>query len=174
MVAQHYRWDFIGLSTDTKPTPETSEKVVDGSTYYEANTSKLYVYCKDNWYEKTAGVLSTFDFSEIFNIGIDALNESGEKYVENIPLTEEQFNYVLNNLKSSKIAIAKEIHEIDENANEIMTMISIYNFIGANDSEWSLNFNFADYSYTFSGYHTEDNEFIFNIENTSYVVEESE
>ena len=52
MVAQHYRWDFIGLSTDTKPTPETSEKVVDGSTFYCADNSKLYVYCKNNWYER--------------------------------------------------------------------------------------------------------------------------
>ena len=53
MVAQHYRWDFIGLSTDTKPTPETSEKVVDGSTFYCSDNSKLYVFCKDTWYEKT-------------------------------------------------------------------------------------------------------------------------
>lgn len=54
MVEQHYRWDFIGLSTDVKPTPETSEKVVDGSTYYCADTSKLYVYCTNNWYERKA------------------------------------------------------------------------------------------------------------------------
>ena len=54
MVAQHYRWDFIGLSTDVKPTPATSEKVVDGSTFYCSDNSKLYVYCKDQWYEKTA------------------------------------------------------------------------------------------------------------------------
>lgn len=53
MVETHYRWDFIGLSTDTKPTPETSEKVVDGSTFYCSDNSKLYVYCKDKWYEKT-------------------------------------------------------------------------------------------------------------------------
>lgn len=53
MVEQHYRWDFIGLSTDTKPTPETSEKVVDGSTFYCSDNSKLYVFCKDTWYEKT-------------------------------------------------------------------------------------------------------------------------
>lgn len=52
MVAQHYRWDFIGLSTDTKPTPETSEKVVDGSTFYCSDTSKLYVFCGSNWYER--------------------------------------------------------------------------------------------------------------------------
>ena len=52
MVAQHYRWDFVGLSTDTKPTPETSEKVVDGSTFYCSDTSKLYVFCKTNWYER--------------------------------------------------------------------------------------------------------------------------
>ena len=54
MVEQHYRWDFIGLSTDTKPTPSTSEKVVDGSTFYTSDNSKLYVWYKDQWYEKTA------------------------------------------------------------------------------------------------------------------------
>lgn len=54
MVANiHYRWDFIGLSTDTKPTPASSEKVVDGSTYYCSDNSKLYVWYKDQWYEKT-------------------------------------------------------------------------------------------------------------------------
>ena len=52
MVAQHYRWDFIGLSTDTKPTPETSEKVVNGSTFYCSDTSKLYVFCDEDWYER--------------------------------------------------------------------------------------------------------------------------
>lgn len=52
MVTQHYRWDFIGLSTDEKPTPATSEKVVDGSTFYCSDTSKLYVYCTDDWYER--------------------------------------------------------------------------------------------------------------------------
>ena len=54
MVTQHYRWDFVGLSTDTKPTPATSEKVVDGSTFYCSDTSKLYIFCKDNWYERKA------------------------------------------------------------------------------------------------------------------------
>ena len=53
MVAQHFRWDFYGLSTDTKP-DATNPKVADGSTYYEADTSKLYVWYKDQWYEKTA------------------------------------------------------------------------------------------------------------------------
>jgi hypothetical protein len=53
MVArQHYRWDFIGLSTDNKPTPATSEKVVDGSTFYCSDNSKLYVWYNDQWYEK--------------------------------------------------------------------------------------------------------------------------
>lgn len=55
MVTQnHFRWDFIGLSTDEKPTPATSDKVVDGSTFYCSDNSKLYVFCKDQWYEKTA------------------------------------------------------------------------------------------------------------------------
>ena len=54
MVTQRYRWDFIGLSTDTKPTKATSDKVANGSTYYESDTSKLYVFYGDQWYEKTA------------------------------------------------------------------------------------------------------------------------
>ena len=54
MVAQHYRWDFYGLSTDSKPTA-TDPKVANGSTYYEADTSKLYVWYNDQWYEKQAG-----------------------------------------------------------------------------------------------------------------------
>lgn len=52
MVSQKYRWDFIGLSTDDKPTSETSDKVVNGSTYYCSDTSKLYVYCDGTWYER--------------------------------------------------------------------------------------------------------------------------
>lgn len=50
----HYRWDFIGLSTDEKPTPATSEKVVDGSTFYCPDTSKLYVWYGSQWYERKA------------------------------------------------------------------------------------------------------------------------
>lgn len=53
MVAQHYRWDFYGLSTDSKPTA-ADPKVANGSTFYEANTSKLFVWYNDQWYEKTA------------------------------------------------------------------------------------------------------------------------
>ena len=53
-MVSHYRWDFIGLSTDSKPTPATSEKVTDGSTFYCSDNSKLYVWYKNQWYEKTA------------------------------------------------------------------------------------------------------------------------
>lgn len=48
----HTRWDFLGLSTEgEKPTPSTSTRVVDGSTFFEVDTSKLYIYYKDQWYE---------------------------------------------------------------------------------------------------------------------------
>lgn len=72
MVAQKYRWDFIGLSTDTKPTSETSDKVVNGSTYYCSDTSKLYVYCNGTWYERKplgggGGGGGTSDFNDLSN-----------------------------------------------------------------------------------------------------------
>ena len=58
---QKTRWDFIGLSCDTKPTPATSAKVVDGSTFFEADTSKLYFWTKDNWYNKTSDVQTNIE-----------------------------------------------------------------------------------------------------------------
>lgn len=71
MVSQKYRWDFIGLSTDEKPTSATSEKVVNGSTYYCSDTSKLYVYCDGTWYERKAlgggGGGGTSDFNDLSN-----------------------------------------------------------------------------------------------------------
>lgn len=54
------RWDFIGLSTENKPTA-TSNKVVDGSTFYEADTSKLYIFVQGEWYEKTSNVLTNLE-----------------------------------------------------------------------------------------------------------------
>lgn len=54
------RWDFIGLSSEEKP-DATSNKVVDGSTFYEADTSKLYIWVNDQWYEKTSNVLTNLE-----------------------------------------------------------------------------------------------------------------
>ena len=71
MVANHFRWDFYGLSTDTKP-DSSNPKVADGSTYYEANTSKLYVWYKDQWYEKQAGGELPVATSETFGTGGNA------------------------------------------------------------------------------------------------------
>ena len=55
------RYDFIGLSSQEKPTPATSEKVVDGSTFFEADTSKLYFWTKDRWYRKTTDVQTNIE-----------------------------------------------------------------------------------------------------------------
>lgn len=63
----HYRWDFIQLSTDEKPTPATSKKVTDGSTLYTSDDSKLYVWYKTQWYEKEAASGGTSDFDELTN-----------------------------------------------------------------------------------------------------------
>lgn len=41
-----YRVDFVGLSTDTKP----SEQLENGSTYYTVDTQELYLYYGGEWY----------------------------------------------------------------------------------------------------------------------------
>jgi len=50
----HYRWDFIQLADEPKPTPATSPKVANGSTLYTSDDSKLYVWYENQWYEKVS------------------------------------------------------------------------------------------------------------------------
>lgn len=57
---QKIRWNFLGLSTESKPTP-ASAKVVDGSTFLEVDTSKLYFWTKDRWYLKESSVLTNIE-----------------------------------------------------------------------------------------------------------------
>ena len=59
-IQQKTRWDFIGLSSDTKP-DETNSRVTDGSTYFEADTSKLYFWTQGQWYNKTSDVLTNIE-----------------------------------------------------------------------------------------------------------------
>ena len=41
------RKDLIGLSEETKPTDE-----VDGTTFYEVDTSKFFIIYNGTWYEQ--------------------------------------------------------------------------------------------------------------------------
>lgn len=59
-IQQQTRWDFIGLSSETKP-GATNPKVVNGSTFYEADTSKLYFWCNTQWYQKTSDVQTNIE-----------------------------------------------------------------------------------------------------------------
>ena len=76
MVSNHFRWDFIGLSTDEKPTAETSSKVTDGSTFYCSDNSKLYIWYKDQWYEKTVSGGGGGGSSYTAGDGIDITNNT--------------------------------------------------------------------------------------------------
>jgi hypothetical protein len=48
-----FRFDLIGLSTDTKPTklPDETPLAV-GSTFYEVDTSDFYILYNNTWYEQ--------------------------------------------------------------------------------------------------------------------------
>lgn len=72
------RFDYLGLSTDDKPTNEA----VNGSTFKEVDTSKLYIFYKGEWYEK----VQQGGGSSEYNVKI--IN----------PFTQTTTNAVLNNL----------------------------------------------------------------------------
>lgn len=42
------RFDFVGLSTDTKPTRELR----DGTTFYTVDTQELYIWYNGTWYNQ--------------------------------------------------------------------------------------------------------------------------
>lgn len=46
-----FEWNFLGLSSETKPL--NNEKVIDGSTFYECDTSSFFIYYNGNWYKQT-------------------------------------------------------------------------------------------------------------------------
>lgn len=128
MVAQHYRWDFIGLSSQEKPTPATSEKVVDGSTFYEGDTSKLYVFCKDTWYEKTAtggGGGTTYTAGD----GIDITDSTIS--VDLVQTTGTDTKKVMSQDATTKMIYPKSLYSISIGDNSITTTSQYYTAICA-------------------------------------------
>ena len=47
MSDKRYRLDIVGLEDDSMP---EVTNLKDGSTYYTADTQKLYVLCQETWY----------------------------------------------------------------------------------------------------------------------------
>lgn len=41
-----FRFDYLGLSTEGKP----NQNLVNGTTFYEVDTMKFYIYYKGTWY----------------------------------------------------------------------------------------------------------------------------
>lgn len=59
VIENDVRWNYLGLSTDPKPTVD--DNLVDGTTFYEVDTSKLYFWTRGRWYEKTSNVLTNIE-----------------------------------------------------------------------------------------------------------------
>lgn len=91
----HYRWDFIGLSTDDKPTLDSSHKVTDGSTFYCSDTSKLYVFCQGTWYERTApgGGGGGSDITVVQTTGTSTEDVMSQNAVTTLAALKENFVY---------------------------------------------------------------------------------
>ena len=96
-----HRWDFIGLSTDVKPTSATSKRVVDGSTFYESDTSKYYIWYSDRWYERLptggGGTGDTVYFDDIINRPLYNHEEmTSETDIPEVPddFTDEEWAYL--------------------------------------------------------------------------------
>lgn len=140
----HYRWDFIGLSTDQKPTPATSDKVVDGSTFYCSDNSKLYVYCKDNWYERKAlgggGVtpVQTTGTSTTDVMSQDATTKLLYPDITNTPY-KMSIGQSLNQATAKGVAINGYIRNTSVDSIAIGCMDSSYAIVGSNGrSNYSL------------------------------------
>lgn len=137
MVAtNHYRWDFIGLSTDIKPTPATSVKVVDGSTYYTSDDSKLYVWYKDQWYEKTVEGGGGGDITVVQTIGTSTTDVMSQDATTSMVFdggddTKIKIGYGASNIGTNGIAIGTGSFNNSYSSNNI----SIGNSAHANQAD---------------------------------------
>ena len=48
MTIYPFRYDYLGLSSEDKP-----QDLVDGTTFYEVDTSKFFIWYNGQWYEQS-------------------------------------------------------------------------------------------------------------------------
>lgn len=149
MVNNHFRWDFIGLSTDVKPTADTSSKVTDGSTFYCSDNSKLYIWYKDQWYEKTVSGGGGGGTSYSAGDGIDITNNTISVDTETIQekLTDGTGIDITNNTISVDTDTIQEKLTAGENISIINNVISA---IGGGGSSMIRVLTADDYNYPVS------------------------
>lgn len=86
LIMAHF--DLIGLSSEAKPTT-----VKDGSTYFEVDTSNLYIFYKGTWYLQGEQEVSSVQNASLNNI-ISTPKELGkiepaQEIIEPVEETEE-------------------------------------------------------------------------------------
>lgn len=85
--SQRLKWNFKGLSTDPKPTPEESYKVTNGSTYYCVDTSELYIFLDGQWWLQKKGGGGVSDYEQLSNLPqINGHTLTGDKTAEELGL----------------------------------------------------------------------------------------
>lgn len=80
-----YRVDFVGLSTDEKP----SEQLENGSTYYTVDTQELYIYYEGEWYLQAPIETSSDETQAETNEKKEEVKESIKKIIEEPEITLE-------------------------------------------------------------------------------------
>lgn len=84
---QRLKWNFKGLSTDTKPTPEESYKVTNGSTYFCVDTSELYIFLDGQWWLQKKGGGGVSDYTQLSNLPqINGVTLTGDKTAQELGL----------------------------------------------------------------------------------------
>ena len=90
---QRLKWNFKGLSTDTKPMPEDSYKVTNGSTYFCVDTSEFYIFLDGQWWLQKKGGGGVSDYTQLSNLpsinGVELIgNKTSEELHINKPETQ--------------------------------------------------------------------------------------
>lgn len=84
---QRLKWNFKGLSTDPKPTPEETYKVTNGSTFFCVDTSELYIFLDGQWWLQKKGGGGVSDYTQLSNLPqINGVTLIGDKTAEELGL----------------------------------------------------------------------------------------
>lgn len=97
---QKYQWNFLGLSSEIKPTE--GEYVTDGSTFYEVDTSTEYIYYKGTWY-KQAGSGKVMEVVEITGMSGTLSDEDYNKLLGDNCLIKASTQYFIKEYQAATV-----------------------------------------------------------------------
>ena len=104
IIMAHF--DLVGLESESKPT-----NVKDGSTFFEVDTSNLYVFYKGTWYLQGEQEEQAEEVQNVSNLNLSNINPREEITIN--PNEEKRFEEIIS-VHENEIDNIEELEDTEE------------------------------------------------------------